>query len=373
MIIFIRSFIPDFDGKIKKYFTVCDEHGIKRQFVGWPRGSHKKEDTGTETYYARPAGLGGGIKNILNILLWNGFVFRTLWARRRQFAVIHAIDLDSAATSWLFARLFRKKFIFDVYDKYTDVRRFPKALISLFDRTETFLIRHADLAILADENRYAQHGLPKTQPNVMVLENVPQQEIEAPSEPVIGQTIRIGYFGVLEPVNRGLEDMLAVAKARPGMQLHVVGYGPLSGQFEAAAKALPNVVFHGPMNSAEGLAIMAGMDILLGMYYKTVKNHLFASPNKYYEHLMLGRPLLSTAGTPPGEKVRQYNTGWGLDEGSQAIESWFDGLAAGDILEKSKAARMRWASVYQDYYHEHYEKAYLAHVRALAGAASPSA
>lgn len=68
--------------------------------------------------------------------------------------------------------------------------------------------------------------------------------------------------------------------------------------------------------------------------------------------------------------MRDYNTGWGLDEGSQAIENWFDSLTAEDIVEKSSAAKMRWVSVYQDYYSEHYAKAYLSQVQSLSSATS---
>ncbi|HBP29279.1 MAG TPA: hypothetical protein DD666_07670 [Advenella kashmirensis] len=370
MIIFVRSFIADFDGKIKKYFALFDKHAVKYHFVGWPRGTHQKQDSADETYYSRRAQLGGGLRNIVNILLWNCFLFRTLWKKRRQISVVHAIDLDSAACAWLFAKLFRKRVIFDVYDKYTDVRHFPGRLVPLVNRLENFLIQAADLSILADQNRYAQHGLDEHLSNVIVLENVPQEGIRVPLLPEPQHPIKLGYFGVLEPVNRGLEDMLAVVQRHPDKLIfHVVGYGPLAGVFERAAASAPNVVFHGAKSSQEGLAIMGEMDILLGMYYKTVRNHLFASPNKYYEHLMLGRPLVTTVGTPPGQKVSNGHTGWALEEGEDAIARWAESLLPENIVEMAKNARSQWDQVYESYFDTHYKDIYFARVQRLANKA----
>lgn len=367
MIIFVRSFIADFDGKIKKYFALFDDHGIKYHFLGWPRGTHQKQDTADETYYSRPAELGGGVRNIVNIILWNCFVFRSLFRMRKQISVVHAIDLDSAASAWLFAKVCRKPLIFDVYDKYSDVRSFPRPLVRLIDWIEAFIIRDADLSILADQNRFAQHGLPTDLPNVIVLENVPQESVRAAVLQSPDVPIKLGYFGVLEPVNRGLEDMLDAVVRHPGkLSFHVVGYGPLAERFEQAAAASPNIIFHGPTSSREGLEIMGGMDVLLGMYYKTVSNHLFASPNKFYEHLMLGRPLLTTAGTPPGQKVQDNDTGWAVEEGNDAIDAWIDALSPQEIERMAFNARRRWEQVYESYFDTHYQGIYFARVQALA-------
>lgn len=363
MIIFVRSFVPDFDGKIKKYFALLDQGAITRHFVGWPRGLSEKQDSADATYYKRKADLGGGLRNIFNLFFWNWFVLRTLWTKRKQFSVVHAIDLDSAISAWIFAKVFRKRLIFDVYDKYSAVRRLPKFLVPLIDWLENVLIRTADLSILADQNRYAQHGLSIDLPNVIVLENVPQLQVNGSTLTSSNFPVKLGYFGVLEPINRGLEDMLKVAQQHPEeMILHVVGYGPLTECFTEASRLGDNIVFHGPKSSQEGLEIMSKMDILLGMYYKTVSNHLYASPNKYYEHLMLGRPLVTTEGTPPGEKVESFDTGWALGEGSDALEQWLTSLSPDDVVAKAQNARVTWARQYASYFETHYKEKYFARV-----------
>lgn len=361
MIFFVRSFIADFDGKIQKYFSALKSAGIPFHYIGWARGYAKKNDNESETFYQRKAPLGGGMKNIYNLILWNFFVFFTLIKNRKKIDVVHAIDFDSGLSAWFFCFFFKKKFVFDVYDKYTDVRKFPEILINLIDKLEVFLIKKADLTILADENRYAQHELPASVPNVMVLENVPSiSNITNSALEVIKSEINIGYFGVLEPNNRGLEDLLNAIKKYPDIILHVVGYGPLAEFIRENSENNQNIRFYGSKTAEEGLQIMKNMDILAGMYYKTVKNHLFAAPNKYYEHLMLARPLLTTEGIPPGQKVILNDTGWAIEEGEESLSVWLQSLSDHDvIIRKAGNAGKLWNTKYINYYLDYYKSQYV--------------
>lgn len=85
---------------------------------------------------------------------------------------------------------------------------------------------------------------------------------------------------------------------RSDVELHVAGYGGLENMFAGSGTKFSNIHFYGALPSPAGLTLMASMDVVVGMYYLSVPNHLYASPNKYYEHLMLGRGMLTTVGTP---------------------------------------------------------------------------
>lgn len=365
MVVFIRSFVADFDGKIQKYFSCLNKNNIPFHYIGWARGDAKKISTKKETFFQKKAPLGGGINNIFNLFLWNFFIFKQLIKKRKNIKVVHAVDFDCALISYIFCRLFKKVFVFDVYDKYTEVRKFPGILTGLINKIEFFLIKKADLCILADENRYAQHGLSKNTQNVIVLENVPSTSQILISElKEIKADIQIGYFGVLEPENRGLEDLIDAVNMNSNIVFHVVGYGGLSDFMLENSKKNKNIRFYGPKTAEEGLNIMKDMDILVGMYYKTVKNHLFAAPNKYYEHLMLGRAMLTTIGTPPGEKVILNDTGWAVEEGMESLNNWLVSLHRDNsIIRKANNASKLWQEKYANYYLNYYEGNYLMKIK----------
>ncbi|PJX25511.1 hypothetical protein CAP48_05555 [Advenella sp. S44] len=358
-LVFVRSFVPDFDGKLKKYMSVLDQAGVSYHFVGWARADISSEQGARFSYFKRRAPLGNGLKNIFNLLLWNIYLFQWLFSKRKYVNCIHVVDFDSVIPCFLFSRLFRRPLIFDIYDKYTSMRNMPGLLARAIDKLENYCIKRADLSILADRCRYEQHGLSPDAKNVIVLENVPIAAIEKMLLPAPeAKRLNIGYFGVLEPVHRGLEDLLELAHQCPETGLHIVGYGPLEAFIANKAGMSANIHFYGARSSLEGLAIMGRMDVMAGLYYRSVPNHLYAAPNKYYEHLMLGVPLVTTDGTPPGNKVEQFNTGWAISEGLQPLIEWVCSLQHEDVKKKSRAATQLWVANYANYYETHYQGVY---------------
>ncbi|WP_144631434.1 glycosyltransferase family 4 protein [Bordetella genomosp. 13] len=367
MIVFVRSYIAEFDARLGKYFQALGAAGLPYRFIGWNKDGRQTVAPDGSHYYQRRARLGAGWANLLALLGWNLYVLRQLMALRGQVRVVHAVDLDTAVAAWLFCLVFRRRLVFDLYDKYTAVRNIGGLPGRLIDALESGIARHAALTLIASEERRAQHRLEPRQSNVVVLENVPQAEVGAAAPPHAIAPWKIGYFGVLEPRHRGLEDLLAACGGRPDVELHIAGYGGLADHVASVAARSGNVHLHGAMSSGSGLALMAGMDVLVGFYYLSVPNHAHASPNKYYEHLMLGRPMATTQGTPPGERVRADGTGWALPEGREAIAAWLDTLDAAQILQRGARARAIWDQRYASYLQQHYQGVYVSRIRLLLG------
>lgn len=368
MIFFVRSYIADFDARLGKYFDALAAAGLPHYFIGWNKDGAVSEARQRQTLFRLKARLGGGWSNAVALVQWNVFVFLQLCRARRSVSIVHVIDLDSALPTWVFCKIFRKRLVFDLYDKYTAVRNISGMPGRLLDALETAVARSADLTVIVSEERLAQHGLQDAQARVLVLENVPGAIAVTPiSRKPSGPPWKIGYFGVLEPRNRGLEHLLDACSARSDVQLHVAGYGGLAETFSAAASKFANIRFYGPTTSAEGLSLMAQMDVIVGMYYLTVPNHAFASPNKYYEHLMLRRGMLSTAGTPPGAKVVREGSGWAIPEGREAIDEWLEDLDDAQIQAAGVQAGRVWHEKYSSYYFVHYRGEYIRRIKGLLG------
>lgn len=323
MIFFARSYVADFDARLGKYFDALTAAGLSYHFIGWNKDGSVRAQDDRHTLFSIRARLGGGWRNALALVRWNVFLFCQLWRARKNLRIVHAVDLDSAVASWMFCAIARKRLVFDIYDKYTAVRNISGVVGRILDSLETRIAKSADLTLIVSEERYVQHGLPAGQANVLVLENVPNACAHGRPMRKLSSPWMIGYFGVLEPRNRGLEDLLEVCAGRSDVELHVAGYGGLENMFAASGTEFSNIHFYGAMSSSAGLTLMASMDVVVGMYYLSVPNHLYASPNKYYEHLMLGRGMLTTVGTPPGAKVMDLDTGWAISEGvPQSRRGW---------------------------------------------------
>lgn len=358
MLIFVRSYLSAYDARIQKYFHVMERLGLPYAFIGWRRDEKPYQPRPYEILYEGRGKLGARWRNALSIIGWNAFVFAALVKRRGQVSAVHAVDLDTALVSYLYCRLFGKAFIFDVYDKYSAVRNVTGFPGHAMDTIERYLMRHARLTLLAGEDRLEQMQLAPGLENCLVLENVPLIATPATALPKFDGKWRIGYFGVLEPVHRGLEDLMRVAGTRDDVELHLAGYGGLETMAAELAVIHENIHYHGPMGSDTGLKLMAQMHVTAGLYYLSVPNHAYAAPNKYFEHLMLGRGMLTTAGTSPGRKVETCSTGWALAEGKEALHTWLSQLTWKEVENAGKAARELWDRKYQHYFEDHYVSLY---------------
>ncbi|MCK9510361.1 MAG: glycosyltransferase [Pigmentiphaga sp.] len=372
MIVFIRSYLIRTDSRLHRYFRVLEAAGLPWTAIAWDRTGVEPEDPRC-TWYRQVSPVGGGWRNFGRILAWNVFAFRTLWQRRREVSVVHAVDLDGALGAALFAMLARRPLIFDAFDKYSDTRNLTGWPARVCDALERWCMRRARTVLLPDPARETQHGIAGW-PSIRVIENVPADtpsaisaRREGPARRPDGR-LRLVYVGTLEPRHRGLEDLLATVAERPDrVELWVAGTGPLAALFADQAARLANLSFFGEVSPDRALELMGDGDIVVGLYYLTSRNHRYAAPNKYYEHLMLGRPLLTTIETPPGQRVEEGGTGWAIPEGRSAIAAWIDSLSFDEAAARGERAARHWEAEYADYVARTLTPLYLACV------ASPSA
>lgn len=85
----------------------------------------------------------------------------------------------------------------------------------------------------------------------------------------------------------GLDDVHALARARPDWEFDLVGPSA-----SAASAPAPNVHFHGELTSAEYLPILARADVGLGSLALYLNGMDEASPLKTREYLALGLPVV---------------------------------------------------------------------------------
>ncbi|OYQ82225.1 hypothetical protein B9T11_04225 [Wohlfahrtiimonas chitiniclastica] len=109
-VLFIRSFTPDFDGRFHKFRIALEKHNINWHFLGWDRsgkGESKYKDYCT--FFSRKGLIGGGIKNIYNLLLWNIYLSWYLIKNKKSIGVVQISDFDSALLGWPIAKILGKK------------------------------------------------------------------------------------------------------------------------------------------------------------------------------------------------------------------------------------------------------------------------
>ena len=67
------------------------------------------------------------------------------------------------------------------------------------------------------------------------------------------------------------------------------------------------------------MQLEAACDIIPAIYDPDVPNHQYAAPNKFYEALMLGKPLIMVQNTGMDHFVRQYDLGEIIEYSSESL------------------------------------------------------
>ncbi|MFM2238404.1 MAG: hypothetical protein RL389_751 [Actinomycetota bacterium] len=334
-VIFLRSNDIDPDPRVEKQALTLQSAGYDVQIIGWSRQDDRSRKTrGLSGLNIKRVAIraphGAGISNILSLA---AFQFSLLWIlirKRRQYQVIHACNLDTGIVGLLVGRLLSKRVVYDIFDFYVDAFPVPKALNCFVRKLEIFVINNADLTIVCTEDRRKQIE-PSAPKDLIVIHNSPAMSSPQPME-FDQEKLRIGFVGTLTQ-GRFLSELLAISSSRLDIELHVAGFGELDNLFKVAAETQKNVHFYGKVTYEEGLAISKSCDLMIAMYDPAVPNHKYSAPNKFYESLILRRPLITAKNSGVDSLVNKFNTGFVLEYSYVAFVDFLSSESLASIRE----------------------------------------
>ncbi|MEW5954131.1 MAG: glycosyltransferase family 4 protein [Bacillota bacterium] len=307
-VVFTRSNPVDPDPRVEKAAKCLQKAGYKCLVLAWHRLLREKCRHNQDLAIKRlllPGKFGGGITNFLGLFVFNLWLFfNHLMIRPR---IIHAFDLDTVLPA-LISRLFLKnKVVYDIADWYADSRKvgFLKYFVAKLER---WVCSKVDVVILAHENRLQQLGFRPRK--WVVINNIPEDLVvieDSCNDANQFFESHFVYVGVLQP-DRGIEQIISAVLA-VGAKLTIAGFGPLDKICASESEKGNLVTFRGRVSYEDALMLQRNAIAILALYDPTVPNNRFAAPNKLYEAMMLGRPIITSGGTLAGEIVEREGIG----------------------------------------------------------------
>jgi len=323
--IIIRSNQVAPDSRVEKETSALAEYGYNVKILAWDRRSnHKKTEEYIEAFgqripivrFGHKANFGDGLKSIKSYLGFQWSIFKWLIANRQQYDVIHACDFDTAFTSTIANLFLKKKFIFDIFDYIAGERQ--TIIQKTLCRLQNAIINRADVTIICTEERQKQiqPSIPK---KLVVIHNTPPksglcQQFRPPRN-----LIKICYVGILQDY-RLLEEIPEFFIKHPEFEFHIGGFGKFESLYQDLSHKYPNIKYYGRLQYQDTLKLECECDIMLAIYDPAIENHIFAAPNKFYEALMLGKPLIMAKGTGMSQLIEQYQLGETIEYSVQGFE-----------------------------------------------------
>lgn len=267
------------------------------------------------------ATFGEGLKNILPYLKFQVAMCKWLYTHRSKYDVIHACDFDTAFFAFHVSKLLHKRFVFDIFDFICGA---PQNTFERFVyKSEINLINHADAVIICTEHRREQIG--EAHPKrLVVIHNTPLQTLSISREFTdnIGGygVLKIAYVGILQE-HRMIKELLELVACNNTFELHIAGFGVLEDYVKDMAGRYENIIFYGKIDYKKTLIVESKCDVLVAVYDPSIENHRYAAPNKFYEALMLGKPIIMAKNTGVASVVETMHTGLTIDYLSNALET----------------------------------------------------
>lgn len=351
-IIILRSNPVRPDSRVEKEARSLAKAGFSVMILAWDRDSNyfeKKEELeeGSGILITRlgiKASFGAGLKNIKPNMMFQKAMMRYLKQHIDEYDIIHACDFDTAFFSSKVAKRFHKQFVFDVFDFLFCE---PENLFqSVIKRAQINLIDYSDATIICTEERRRQikEANPK---KLCVIHNSPPVLSSDKRIATVNDKITIVYVGILQDT-RLLVEIGEYFKEHPEYQFHIAGFGKYENHFSSLSSECDNIKYYGRIKYEETLELENKADIMLAIYDPSIDNHRYAAPNKFYESLMLGKPIIMVKGTGMSDVVMENDIGVLIDYSKEGFAKGIKTLVNRQSEWHEITERMR--SLYKEKY-----------------------
>lgn len=287
---------------------------------------------------------GSGFYNIFNLLTYMFQVFKWLIKNRDKFDYIHSFDLDTGLPSLMIFKILRVEYIYHIADFYVDSRgNIPQKLTNIVKKLEFKVINNAALTIICTEERKEQivGSHPKklivihnTPVNQISTKNIKNTKYELPHDDTYrNDKLKLCYVGALaEP--RFINEILKIVSKDERLYLDIAGYGNLADKVSKYSQNHDNICYHGQVDYSESLNLNAQSDVMFAMYDPKILNHRYSAPNKAYEAMRFGKPIIVAQGTGVDSLVSKEKIGivsnYDINSFKEVIN---DLLSNSDLLE----------------------------------------
>ncbi len=329
-IVFLRSNPIDPDSRVEKEVSALIKGGHQVQALGWDRSAdykmrkQQKVVNGCTFDIWRvgiKSGYGGGVKqNLIPLVKFQIAIFRWLIGHRNEYDAIHACDFDTAFTGFFCKERLKKKFVYDIFDYYVDSFQVPGRLKKVIEKSDHKIIKNADAVILCTEQRKEQ--IQVSPRKTFIIHNSPYQikSNESKSE-CQDERMKIVYVGIFGEQRMIPELLEIVANHKEEMVLNIAGFGKLEEIVKEYAKKYSNIFYFGRIEYGRTLELERESDIMTALYAPDNRNHYYAAPNKFYEALMLGKPVIMVKNTGMSDVVAENAFGKVIDYQKKSLET----------------------------------------------------
>ena len=309
------------DTRLKKEMDSLIKKGYEVKVIIWERGWPFTVDQNIDVKSLKINAPVGDIKSALYFPVW--FLFLTFYLFKTEWDVVHAVNFDTYLFSLIVAKIKNKPIVYDIYDFYGDVM--PGKLRNIVVGLDKRLLPFSNALILADEARVEQIG-GNVHKNIFTINNSPTEDIFDKNNHNKGShTFKI-FIGGKIAEQRCLDIIISAASKMKDVELLVRGHcqeANYKQQMLKLGQKFDNVdVYLDGVPYAEIVKGTMGADLTIALYNPDIPNNKYASPNKLFEAMASGIPIIVNEDTSMANIVRKEKCGIVIPYGNEEALIW---------------------------------------------------
>lgn len=238
--------------------------------------------------------------------------------------------------SSFFLKKKKVRYVYELSDLLYGYKRF-NAIRPILKYLEQGIIRKSHFTVMTSEGfrnyLFGDNG-PKNiiiQPNKLngYFKEKKRPEVQLPDI----NRLRFGFVGAVRYKETVLRFAKIIGKEFPMHEFHFFGESIIVKSFQEETKEFPNVFYHGQFRNPEDLfAIYNALDIIVACYETESLNERIAEPNKLYESIYFGKPIIVSNHSFLEKKVDNWHCGYSINAYSdEAIRDLIRGISLAAI------------------------------------------
>jgi len=316
-ILMILSKIFKTDSRVRKEVKTLKENGHEIKIIVWDRKNKYLKNEIVEDIQVFRIKNKGLMKILPNDLLRNPLWWRKAYKKAIEikkeydFDIVHCHDLDTLQAGLWIKKKTGCKLVYDAHEifGYMIHDNVFSFFVKIAFYLEKKLLKNADFIITVNEKVKKYFENISNIPIALVMNC--KDLISKTYTPSKNKTFTVCYIGNLHRrrLFPQIVDALGSIENINFMIAAKKEHLNLYNQVKEAANKYKNVNFLGEISSDKVISKTQASDIIVQPFDPTRKTAYFSTPNKLFEAMVCGRPIICNKGTNPGKIVEELNCG----------------------------------------------------------------
>lgn len=233
------------------------------------------------------------------------------------------------------------KLVYDTHELETETISCKGVKRILYKSTEKIFIGFSDAICVVNKSIAKWYAETYKIPAPFVVKNVPHRlNYDGQKSSILKDTFKIPisdivflYQGLLSD-GRGLRITLEAFKERTNKHVIFMGYGELADLIQSYALKYPNIHYKTAVAPELIPQITPSADVGLSLIENKCLSYYFSLPNKVYEYLNSGVPVIASAFPEMSSFIDDNSAGWAIEPSIEVLSRHIDSLTKPMIEEK---------------------------------------